>query len=355
MRLEDFDYDLPPELIAQHPLSRRSASRLLSLTGAGGRLRDLQFQNIVDLMNAGDVLVFNDTRVIPARLYGRKATGGRVEFLLERELDDHTMLALAGSNKPLRAGHRITLENENGSVDATIVERRAEFIVLNFEGLRVSEVLDRFGHVPLPPYIHRAGRGKDQVYGRDQDRYQTIYSRKSGAVAAPTAGLHFDEPLMTSLRARGVRCVFLTLHVGAGTFQPIRESNPLLHRMHAERVYIPKSVCETVLGARAGGNRIVAVGTTSVRALETLAIAGTRGAFDGDTELFLYPGKKFRIVDAMITNFHLPRSSLLMLVCAFAGTDNTLAAYRHAVRCRYRFYSYGDAMFVTPQREAQSC
>ncbi len=355
MHLEDFDYDLPPELIAQHPLPRRSASKLLSLGGDSGRLRDLEFENIIDLVHAGDVFVFNDTRVVPARLYGRKATGGRVEFLLERELDDHTILALAGSNKPLRAGHRITLENKNGSVDAKIVERRAEFFVLNFENLRVSEVLDRFGHVPLPPYIHRVGRDKDQHNGQDQDRYQTVYSNKPGAVAAPTAGLHFDEPLITALRARGARCVFLTLHVGAGTFQPIRESNPLLHRLHAERVFIPKSVCETVLGARAGGNRIVAVGTTSVRALETLAITGKRGAFEGDTELFLYPGKKFRIVDAMITNFHLPRSSLLMLVCAFAGTDNTLAAYRHAVRCRYRFYSYGDAMFVTPQREAQSC
>jgi S-adenosylmethionine:tRNA ribosyltransferase-isomerase len=228
---------------------------------------------------------------------------------------------------------------------------------VRIEDLRVSEVLERFGHVPLPPYIHRPGRGKDQNedQNEDQDRYQTVYSRNPGAVAAPTAGLHFDQPLMTALRARGVHCVFLTLHVGAGTFQPIRKRDPMRHRMHPERVCIPDSVCETVMDARAGGKRIIAVGTTSVRALETLALTGERGAFAGDTKLFLYPGKKFRLVDAMITNFHLPRSSLLMLVCAFAGTDNTLAAYRHAVREKYRFYSYGDAMLVTPQRNVRSC
>ena len=365
MRLQDFDYKLPPELIAQHPLPKRTASRLLFLAGESGQIRDLEFPNIIDLVSAGDVFVFNDTKVIPARLYGRKATGGRVEFLLERVLDDHTVLALAGSNKPLRVGQRVILENDGSSVDAIIVERRAELFVVRIEELRVSEVLERFGHVPLPPYIHRSGQNKDQSKDQDEDqdegqdedrdRYQTVYAQKPGAVAAPTAGLHFDEPLMTALRARGVNCVFLTLHVGAGTFQPIRERNPLLHRMHPERVSIPDSVCETVMDARAGGKRIIAVGTTSVRALETLATIGNHRAFEGETELFLYPGKKFRLVDAMITNFHLPQSSLLMLVCAFAGTGNTLAAYRHAVRAKYRFYSYGDAMFVSPQHEAHSC
>jgi S-adenosylmethionine:tRNA ribosyltransferase-isomerase len=357
MRLQDFDYKLPSELIAQHPLPKRTASKLLVLAGESGQIRDLEFPNIIDLVSAGDVFVFNDTKVIPARLYGRKATGGRVEFLLERVLDDHTVLALAGSNKPLRVGQRVILENDGSSVDAIIVERRAELLVVRIEELRVSEVLERFGQVPLPPYIHRSGQSKDQSKDRDEDRdrYQTVYSRKPGAVAAPTAGLHFDEPLMTSLRARGVNCVFLTLHVGAGTFRPIRERNPLLHRMHPERVSIPDSVCETVMDARAGGKRIIAVGTTSVRALETLATIGNHRAFEGETELFLCPGKKFHLVDAMITNFHLPQSSLLMLVCAFAGTGNTLAAYRHAVRAKYRFYSYGDAMFVSPQREAHSC
>ena len=348
MRLQDFDYDLPPELIAQHPLPHRTESRLLSLAGESGLLRDYQFPNIIDLVEPGDVLVFNDTRVIPARLYGRKATGGRVEFLIERVLDDQAVLALVRSNKPLRVGHGIIIENNESRVIATIAERRGELSVIRFEDLCVSDVLARFGHVPLPPYINRT----DQI--QDQDRYQTVFARTPGAVAAPTAGLHFDEPLMAVLRDRGVHCAFLTLHVGAGTFQPIREQDPLRHRMHPERVSISQDVCEAVLLARARGNRVIAVGTTSVRALETLVLNGSSRGFGGDTNLFLYPGKKFRLVDAIITNFHLPRSSLLMLVCAFAGVGNILAAYRHAVRSKYRFYSYGDAMYITPQAAARS-
>ncbi len=347
--LRTFDYHLPEELIAQFPLPDRTSSRLLCLEGDGGQLRDLQFPDIIDLVGAGDVLVFNNTRVVPARLQGRKATGGRVELLVERILDENKVLSLAGSNKPLRVGSALRLEKGDDAADAVVTERRGEFFLIEFARDGAQDVLDRLGHMPLPPYIRRPN------LDQDRERYQTVYASLPGAVAAPTAGLHFDERLMESLRKRGVQCVFLTLHVGAGTFQPIRVSNPLDHRMHPEWVSIPGSVGQAVSAAKARGNKVVAVGTTSVRALETLALRANAVSFEGYTDLFLYPGKRFKLVDAMITNFHLPRSSLLMLVCAFAGTENILNAYRHAVASGYRFYSYGDAMFVTLRKEEGDC
>jgi S-adenosylmethionine:tRNA ribosyltransferase-isomerase len=344
-----FDYDLPEALIAQHPLPERSASRLLHLAGEDGGIRDLVFPDIVDLLEAGDVLVFNDTRVIPARLFGRKSTGGRVELLLERILDGDTILAQSGSSKPLRAGQRLTLEKGADAADAMVAERRDDLSVIRFLKHTAKDVLERLGHVPLPPYIQRT------AMDHDLERYQTVYARTPGAVAAPTAGLHFDDPLMDRLRSHGVKCEFLTLHVGAGTFQPIRAVDPMKHRMHPEWVSVPRNTGEAVAAAGARGNKVVAVGTTCVRALETMALERGATSYEGSTDLFLYPGRTFNIVDAMITNFHLPRSSLLMLVCAFAGTDDTLRAYRHAVDTGYRFYSYGDAMFVTRSPAAGTC
>ena len=349
LSLEVYNYELPEELIAQHPLPVRSASRLLVLDGSTGETKDLDLVGIGSLLEAGDLLVFNNTKVIPARLYGRKESGGRVEFLVERILDHHRVLALAGSNKPLRVGHSVTLEKNGEITAADITNRKSELYTLEFKERAVAEVLEAFGHVPLPPYIRRG----DNEF--DRDRYQTVFARYPGAVAAPTAGLHFDHALLNSLEIQGIQQGFLTLHVGAGTFQPIRQRNISQHRLHSEWVSIPSSLCEQIRRTRREGKKIIAVGTTSVRALETLARTNEIEPYEGTTDLFLYPDQPFYMVDAMITNFHLPRSSLLMLVCAYAGTDNTLEAYRHAVRHRYRFYSYGDAMFVTPQPKARIC
>ena len=347
--LDDFDYHLPTELIAQRPLPNRSDSRLLTLNGHDGRVEDHHFMDLKQLLLPGDVLVFNNTKVIPARLYGRKATGGHVEVLVERVLDEHRVLAMVGSNKPLRVGHRIDVEKDGVAVTASVIERRGDLFVIAFDHKPVSRVLHEVGHVPLPPYIQRPDQSLDR------DRYQTVYATTPGAVAAPTAGLHFDPALMSELEAQGVLCVFLTLHIGAGTFQPIRTHNVCAHRMHPEWISVPLQVCAAVARARSKGNRVVAVGTTSVRALETLARTDSTVAYTGETDLFLYPGQPFYMVDAMITNFHLPKSSLLLLVCAFAGTGNLLRAYRHAVMKRYRFYSYGDAMFITPHPNARIC
>ena len=349
LSLGAYDYDLPEQLVAQRPLPARSASRLLALDGSTGENRDLEFNAIGSLLVSGDLLVFNNTKVIPARLFGRKASGGRVEFLIERIVDDHTALALAGSNKPLRIGHTVTLEKGNNITSASVTGRKGELFTLTFEDGPVADVLAALGHVPLPPYIRRPDDALDC------DRYQTVFASCPGAVAAPTAGLHFDYALLNALEAQGVQHGFLTLHVGAGTFQPIRQQNITDHRLHAEWLSIPSLLCEQIKRAQGEGKKIVAVGTTSVRALETLARTEKIEPYEGNTDLFLYPGQPFLMVDAMITNFHLPRSSLLMLVCAYAGTDNTLKAYRHAVRHRYRFYSYGDAMFVTPHPRARLC
>lgn len=340
MRKSDFFYDLPPELIAQVPVEPRSASRLLCLDGATGSLTDRRFANLPDLLSPGDLLVFNNSRVIPARLFGRKATGGRVELLVERVLGDRQVLAQGRARRPLKPGEALLLE---GGVEARVLERRGVFLLLDLETESpVFELLERVGHVPLPPYIERPD-GEE-----DRQRYQTVYAERPGAVAAPTAGLHFDEKMFERLRGREVETAFLTLHVGAGTFQPIRVEEIREHRMHAESLEVNEEVCRQVRAARREGRRVIAVGTTVVRALEAAAQAGTLAPYKGETDLFIYPGYRFRTVDALLTNFHLPGSTLLMLVCAFAGTERVLQAYRHAARERYRFYSFGDAMFVTP-------
>lgn len=341
MRLEDFDYGLPPELIAQRPLPERSASRLLVLDGATGAIADRRFRELPALLAPGDLLVFNDTRVIPARLFGRKETGGAVEVLVERVLAPGEALAHVRAGKPPRPGMRLELE---GGARCRVLGREEGLFRLALEDADETDfatLLERHGHVPLPPYIRR------EPDPEDRSRYQTVYARVPGAVAAPTAGLHFDEAVLDALAARGIRTARITLHVGAGTFQPVRTERIEAHRMHAERVEVPAAACEAVAETRARGGRVVAVGTTVVRALETAAAGeGTVRPLRGETRLFIRPGFRFRVVDALVTNFHLPRSTLLMLVCAFGGREQVLRAYRHAVAARYRFYSYGDAMLL---------
>ncbi len=303
-----------------------------------GELADRCFPDLAELLQAGDLLVFNDTRVIPARLLGRKDSGGRVELLVERVLDAHTALAQVRASRPLREGATIRLA---GDVSARVLDREGMFYRLRFSSPQsVSELLQRIGRVPLPPYIERADEELDR------QRYQTVFARRNGAVAAPTAGLHFDERLLERLREQGVSFAWVTLHVGAGTFQPVREEMIERHRMHREYVEVPAVTCKAVQAARARGGRVVAVGTTVVRSLESAARDGELRPFAGETDLFITPGYAFRVVDALITNFHMPESTLLMLVSAFAGRERVLAAYRHAVEQRYRFFSYGDAMFI---------
>lgn len=337
MKRTDFHFELPPELIAQHPLAERSASRLLCLARSGGGLADRQFRDLPDLLRPGDLLVFNDTRVVPARLYGRKASGGRVEVLIERLLSEHRALAQVRSSKTPRAGSRLLMD---GGAVLEVHGRREAFFVLDAGRESFTKIMEQHGHTPLPPYIHRDDSQDDR------QRYQTVYAAKPGAVAAPTAGLHFDEPLLARIDALGVERASVTLHVGAGTFQPVRSEHVEDHRMHAEYLEVSQAVCDAVATARARGGRVVAVGTTSVRSLETAARDGQLRPFQGDSDIFIYPGYRFRVVDALLTNFHLPESTLLMLLCAFAGQDEVLAAYRHAVREKYRFFSYGDAMWV---------
>lgn len=343
MRRSDFHFDLPPALIAQHPLPERSASRLLCLEGLSGRHEDRMFRELPQLLDPDDLLVFNDTRVVPARLYGRKQTGGAVEFLVERILDPHTALVHARASKPWREGMRVLFTE---GVEAVVLGREDDLLKVEFPSVTLPDYLYAHGHMPLPPYITRDDAREDQ------ERYQTVYARVPGAVAAPTAGLHFDEPTLTALERRGVRLAYVTLHVGAGTFQPVREDDVRDHRMHRERATVDAAVCEAVAETRRRGGRVVAVGTTAVRSLEAAAAGGTLAPFDGDTDIFIYPGYRFRVVDALVTNFHLPESTLLMLVSAFAGREPVLAAYRHAVEQQYRFFSYGDAMFVTRSPES---
>jgi S-adenosylmethionine:tRNA ribosyltransferase-isomerase len=331
----DFDYALPEELIAQRPLPERTASRLLHVTTAGG-VEDLRFPDLLRLLRPGDLLVVNESRVIPARVFGRKESGGQIEMLIERVLEDELALVQLRASHAPKPGAWLLFED---GARAVVLERREPFFLLRFTA-PVAALLERAGHVPLPPYIHRADEAADR------ERYQTVFARRPGSVAAPTAGLHFDRPLLARLEAMGVARAALTLHVGAGTFAPPRESQVSAGRLHAERVSVGQDVCDAIARARAAGGRIVAVGTTAVRALETAAGAGDIAPFEGDTELFIMPGHRFRVVDALITNFHLPRSSLLMLACAFGGMERILAAYRHAVANRYRFFSYGDAMYV---------
>ncbi len=339
MQRSDFYYELPPELIAQAPLAERRASRLLVLDGATGAITHRMFVDLPDLLRPGDLLVFNDTRVLPARVLARKPTGGRVELLLERVLAPRRALVhLRASHKPPPGG-AIELP---GNARAHVVARVGELTEIELD-LDVVPYLEAHGETPLPPYIARTPDAGDR------DRYQTVFARAPGAVAAPTAGLHFDTALLEALAARGVERTFVTLHVGAGTFAPVRTERIEDHELHAEWLEVSAETSAAVERCRARGGRVVAVGTTSVRALETAARGGPLVPFKGDSRLFIYPGFRFRVVDVMVTNFHLPESSLLMLVSAFAGREATLAAYRHAVAQRYRFFSYGDAMLVTPQ------
>ena len=338
----DFHFELPDELIAQQPAARRRDSRLLHLDGTTGAVTDRQFVDLPGLLRAGDLLVFNDTRVVPARLHGRKETGGRVEILLERVLDEARVAAQLRSSKAPAPGSWIELAD---GTRLTVVGRSGEFWLLDFPG-DPGAVFERCGEMPLPPYMRRAAESYDR------ERYQTVYARDPGAVAAPTAGLHFDEELLAACRDAGVQSAFVTLHVGAGTFQPVRVDDLREHRMHAERATVPEATCDAVRACRSRGGRVVAVGTTAVRALESAAAGGALAPYSGDTRLFITPGFRFHVVDALITNFHLPESTLLMLVSAFAGREKVLRAYRHAVDRCYRFFSYGDAMFVEPDPAA---
>lgn len=354
MKRSDFQFDLPDELIARYPAAERRDSRLLVLNGADGSLQHRQFADILDCVDAGDVMVFNNTRVIPARVFGRKSTGGKVEILVERVLDSHRVLAHMRSSKSPKAGAELLLFQSESPADdepglsAQVVGREEALFIVEFE-LPVLDVLNDIGHMPLPPYIDR----EDQL--SDRERYQTVYGEKQGAVAAPTAGLHFDEAMLESLRDKGVDIAYVTLHVGAGTFQPVRAEDIRDHHMHSEYLEVDESVCEQIRAARARGGRVIAVGTTSVRCLETASAEdGSIDAYQGDTDIFIYPGYRFKQVDALLTNFHLSESTLIMLVSAFAGREHILNAYNEAVAERYRFFSYGDAMFIQSPRVGDS-
>ena len=346
MRVADFHFELPEQLIARHPLAERRASRMLVLEGESGSLNHRQFSDLLDYLRPGDLMVFNNTRVIPARLFGQKASGGKLEILIERVLDTHRVLAHVRSSKSPKPGSQILIE---GGGSAEMLARHDALFELRFAE-PVLPLLDRVGHMPLPPYIDRPDEASDR------ERYQTVYSDKdkAGAVAAPTAGLHFDEALLAAIRDKGVDTAFVTLHVGAGTFQPVRVERIEDHHMHSEWLEVTQGVVDAVAACRARGGRVIAVGTTSVRSLETAAQGGELKAFSGDTSIFIYPGRPFYVVDALVTNFHLPESTLLMLVSAFAGYRATMAAYAAAVEHGYRFFSYGDAMFITrnPQPDA---
>ncbi|MCE8039325.1 MAG: tRNA preQ1(34) S-adenosylmethionine ribosyltransferase-isomerase QueA [Halomonadaceae bacterium] len=342
MQRADFHYELPEELIARYPSERRSDCRLLCVDGQSGELAHRRFTDLLELLEPGDLLVFNDTRVIPARLHGHKASGGKVEMLLERPLDAHRGLAHIRSSKSPKPGTELIFE---GDVRAVVEGRREALFELRFLGeTPLIELLERHGHMPLPPYIDRA----DEL--ADRDRYQTVYARRDGAVAAPTAGLHFDEPLLERLAAKGVESAFVTLHVGAGTFQPVRADDIREHKMHSEWIEVNEAACAKVRTAQAAGRRVIAVGTTSVRCLESACRQSADGAiapYSGETDIYIYPGYEWRCVDNLITNFHLPESTLLMLVSSFAGYETIMAAYREAVAERYAFFSYGDAMLLS--------
>jgi len=339
MLVSDFDYELPQELIARYPAADRRGSRLLCV---GDEVADRKFADLPSRLNAGDLLVFNDTRVIKARLAAHKETGGKAEILIERVEDERSALAHIRASKSPRPGSRLQV---HGGAEAEVTSRDGELFALRFS-TDILPYLDAHGTVPLPPYLEREA---DEA---DAERYQTVYAKDPGAVAAPTAGLHFDEAMLDETRSAGVRHAHVTLHVGAGTFQSLREEHIEENRLHSERVEVAQDCVDAVAETRAAGGRVIAVGTTSVRALECASSSGELRPFNGETDMFILPGYEFVSVDAMLTNFHLPQSSLLMLVAAFAGTERILAAYAHAVREKYRFFSYGDAMFLTPARHA---
>ncbi|QGX41683.1 tRNA preQ1(34) S-adenosylmethionine ribosyltransferase-isomerase QueA [Permianibacter aggregans] len=342
MKLSDFDYTLPEQLIARYPLPERSASRLLCLDGATGALAHRQFTDIVDLLSERDLLVFNNTRVLAARLFAQKSTGGKVEVLIERVVDPQHAIAQVRASKSPKAGTVLQLE---AGGEVTVTGRLGEFYQLQTDNDWFALMAEQ-GHMPLPPYFERDDEKADE------ERYQTVYAKQPGAVAAPTAGLHFDQPLLQCLRDKGVRMAEVTLHVGAGTFQPVRVEDIREHQMHSEWYQLNDEVVQAVAETKASGGRVIAVGTTSVRTLESASRSGHLESGASDTNIFIYPGYRFRIVDAMITNFHLPQSTLLMLVSAFSGRDHILNAYHEAIAREYRFFSYGDAMFLTPGANA---
>ena len=349
MRVSDFVFDLPNELIARFPTKNRTDSRLLSLDGPTGALSHHQFSDIIDFINGDDLLIFNNTRVIPARLFGQKSSGGKVEVLVERVLDSHRILAHIKASKSPKEGAVLWLGGDklDTPFECQMVARHDTLFELRFNSdLTVFDILEKVGHMPLPPYIDRPDEQQDQ------ERYQTVYNQVPGAVAAPTAGLHFDEPLLAALKDKGVEMAFVTLHVGAGTFQPVRVEHIEDHQMHSEYIEVPKDVVDAIVRTKAKGGRVIAVGTTSVRSIESAAqqaqkLGKTIDTFYGDSDIFIYPGRAFHIVDAMVTNFHLPESTLIMLVSAFSGVEQIKAAYEVAVAQKYRFFSYGDAMFLT--------
>jgi len=336
VRTDEFDFILPERLIAQHPPAQRGASRLLQVGGAG--LKDSQFAELHGLVREHDLLVLNDTRVLKARLFGEKASGGKVEVLVERVLGEHEVLAQLRASKTPKQDSRLLL---SGKLWVRVLGREGEFFHLRFEDSdAVTDLLERYGHLPLPPYITHAAEAEDD------ERYQTVFAREPGAVAAPTAGLHFSEGVLQALRDKGANIAYVTLHVGAGTFKPVRADDIEDHVMHSERYTIPQATVDAIRQAKARGGRVIAVGTTSLRALESAAAGGELVAGSGETRIFITPGYRFKVVEMLLTNFHLPRSTLLMLVCAFGGMDKMLAAYRHAVEQEYRFFSYGDAMLI---------
>ncbi|MFT5276447.1 MAG: S-adenosylmethionine:tRNA ribosyltransferase-isomerase [Glaciecola sp.] len=341
MKLSDFYFELPERLIAKHPTEQRTQSLLLHLNGNSGDVEHKNFTDILSLLNAGDLLVFNNTRVIPARLHGNKASGGKIEVLIERILNDSSAMAHIRSSKSPKSGAILTME---GGLQIEVLGRDGALFHIKFlTEQNIFDLLEKFGHMPLPPYIDRPDEEADK------ERYQTVYNEKPGAVAAPTAGLHFDDDILNKIKEKGVDFAFVTLHVGAGTFQPVRVDNIEEHQMHAEYAEVPQEVVNKVLATKQAGGRVIAVGTTSVRSIESAAKASDGGLiseFMSDTNIFIYPGYKFKVIDAMLTNFHLPESTLMMLISAFAGRENVMAAYAQAIESEYRFFSYGDAMFI---------
>lgn len=339
----DYHFDLPEHLIAQHPLPDRSASRLLCLDRSSGAISHGQFTDLLELVKPNDVLVFNNTRVIPARMYGQKPTGGQLEILVERIVSSHQALVHMRSSRSPKPGTKVEVYNKDRSAvegDVVVIGREGALFLVEAEQEAITALIERCGHMPLPPYIDR---GEEQA---DLERYQTVYAKKEGAVAAPTAGLHFTPELLLALKDKGVAFAEVTLHVGAGTFQPVKEDDIRAHTMHTEWFEVSEEVVSVVEAAKRVGGRVIAVGTTSVRSLESASLGGRLQAMQGDTEIFIYPGYEFKTVDALITNFHLPESTLIMLVSALATRESVLAAYDEAVRNEYRFFSYGDAMFI---------
>ena len=342
MRTQDFSYELPDELIARAPTVERRASRLLELDGNSGQYTDCLFTDVISLVEPGDLLVFNDTKVIPARVFGQKRSGGRIEVMVERVLDQHKVLAHVRASKAPKVGAELLLEDETVM---RVKGRHEALFELDVQGDEaILSILDRIGHMPLPPYIDR-----DDTLA-DRQRYQTVYGRHAGAVAAPTAGLHFDEAVFQALEEKGVSTAFVTLHVGAGTFSPVRVDDITEHKMHSEWATVSQEVVHQIQETQHSGKRVIAVGTTSLRSLETAAQSGVLKPFEGETDIFIYPGYAFQVVDAMITNFHMPESTLMMLVSAFAGHQHIMHAYQHAIDQKYRFFSYGDAMLLHRQK-----